>query len=348
MEMQFYTNALDFVADGYLDIDIDGTSLAVAIPITILLSILLIFQCAICYIAFSQMLNREKIHFIFKLLFILSFILSITVSIILIVDEVLLMTSYSNHSRVLKALLGSMILLFQYYFYVCLLAVLVFRLHLTFHQSIYKMSQSMFVFLIGILGALCLISLADPIAMVMLIYIPNDKDDPLDLTMKAEDYPSWFMITISVSGPLLVILFLVGSICAVLYFVNNLRLIAKDSAMTASPVSADPVNKIQLRYSNLAARYLLLFGIATSSALLCTVISMAFSSISGMRSIFMVTDCTVNLLCVYFQFGFAEKHYMKCCGCLDTKTRNCISSKINSTSIESSPLKSESSDEVNV
>ena len=297
------------------------------------------------------MLNQERIHFKFKVLFILSFILSITVSIILIVDEVLLMTSYSNLPRVSKAFLGSAVLLCLYYFYVCLLAVLVFRLHVTFHQSIYKMSQSMFAFLIGILVALCLIALANAVAMVMLIYIPKDEDDPLDLTVKAEQYPSWFMTTISVADVLFIIFFLIGSICAVFYFVNNLRLIAKDSAMMASPVSAgSSVNKIQLRYSNLAARYLLLFGIASASALLSTFFGMAFSANSGMRSIFFVTDCTVNLLCVYFQFGFAEKDYMKCCGCLDTKTRNCISSKINSTVNESysqTSLKSESSDEVN-
>ena len=53
------------------------------------------------------------------------FDISITVSIALIVNEVLLMTSYSKHPRVLKAPLGITVLLFQQYFYVCLLAVLV-------------------------------------------------------------------------------------------------------------------------------------------------------------------------------------------------------------------------------
>ena len=100
-----------------------------------------------------------------------------------------------------------------------------------------------FVFLIGICVALSIIFSTNSIATVMLVCTPNVTDYPANLTVKAKDYPPWFMKTISVTGPLFVILFLIGFICAMFCFVNNLRLIAKDPAMMASPVS---VNKIQL------------------------------------------------------------------------------------------------------
>merc|ERR1740123_1434654 len=94
-------------------------------------------------------------------------------------------------------------------------------------------------------------------------------------------------------------------------------------------ITKDEVNldKNQQGYSDLAARYLLLFAVAICSDSACYFLAFGFSSHSGLRYFVMAVDYTVNISCVYLQFSFANNHYQRYCGCMDALFRRQISKR---------------------
>merc|ERR1740123_2208157 len=94
-------------------------------------------------------------------------------------------------------------------------------------------------------------------------------------------------------------------------------------------ITKDEVNldKNQQGYSDLAARYLLLFAVAICSDSACYFLAFGFSSHSGLRYFVMAVDYTVNISCVYLQFSFANKQYQRYCGCMDALFRRQITKR---------------------
>merc|ERR1711902_105690 len=150
-------------------------------------------------------------------------------------------------------------------------------------------------------------------------------------------YPTWYNLS-SVSLGLFFFLVL-GSIVAVFHFVNNLKLLSMTMSELPTPTTIEKecsLNANQWRFSDLSARYLLLYGIATTSTSMTVILMFAFSVTSGMRQVFITADEVVNLLCIYLQFSFAIKHYEICCGCLDRRARK-IMGRYNKKMINESP-----------
>merc|ERR1712217_176264 len=83
------------------------------------------------------------------------------------------------------------------------------------------------------------------------------------------------------------------------------------------------LDKQQQKLSDLSSKYMMLFGIAMASTILFQIVS--FCVHFNLRSIFYSLDFTVNLLCVYLQFSFANIHYVKCCKWCDGKCKDYIS-----------------------
>merc|ERR1712012_1438462 len=103
---------------------------------------------------------------------------------------------------------------------------------------------------------------------------------------------------------------------------GNLRLLSLTVASSQRTMCVSEsdisLNRNQQQLIALAARSVLLFVIAIfTGQFLSVVCAFAFSISSGVRDIFFGMDCTINLLCVYLQFSFAEEHYQRCCGRLD-------------------------------
>ena len=120
---------------------------------------------------------------------------------------------------------------------------------------------------------------------------------------------------------------------------NNLKLLSMTMSELPTPTNIEKessLNANQRRFSDLSARYLLLFGIAIISSLMTTILVFAFSTSSGIRTVFIAADEVVNLLCIYLQFSFATKHYEICCGCLDHRARK-VMDKYNKKMINESP-----------
>merc|ERR1711933_21509 len=118
-------------------------------------------------------------------------------------------------------------------------------------------------------------------------------------------YPTWYNLSLVSLVLFFLLLFILGSVVAVFHFVNNLRLLSMTMSELPTPTNIEKecsLNANQRRFSDLSARYLLLFGIAIISSLMMWALGCAFSISSGIRSVFFVADEVVNLLCIYLQF----------------------------------------------
>ena len=124
--------------------------------------------------------------------------------------------------------------------------------------------------------------------------------------------------------------FCIGSAMAVYFFVSNLSKLAHAREQTLEKMNMTEedirLDKFQLRLIHLAARYLLLYGIASLSSILLTVAAI-FILGRTIVDIFVSIDFCINLICMYLQFGFAQEHYRGCCGCFDRMCRRSISDK---------------------
>jgi len=127
------------------------------------------------------------------------------------------------------------------------------------------------------------------------------------------------------------ILFFIGSAMAVYFFVSNLSKLAQSRRQTITKMNVTKeeihLDKVQLQLVHLAARYVLLYGIASSSSLLFTGCSLVLTLGGNMEDIPVQIDCCINLLCLYLQFGIARNHYQFCCGRLDGICRKVISKR---------------------
>ena len=84
------------LVDGYLDLDIDGSSPIVGGPVIFLLSICLIVQCAIAVDGYKNMINNERVHRQMKILFLLCFLCSSTATATWMLFSIMSMMSYWN------------------------------------------------------------------------------------------------------------------------------------------------------------------------------------------------------------------------------------------------------------
>ena len=315
------------VTEGYLHLDVNidewiGFTLS---------GLALLSQCVIFFIAISQMMKKERVALKFKLLFTASFICSSTLTICSMATYLY----FDNFEPATFALVGGLTLTAGCDFYVCLLAILVLRLKVTFGDSIYKMSTRTFHFFICILVILLILSTA--VATLMSLVVMLYGIDPL--WDSNATYPTWCDLSVGYLALFFIFLFVLGSVVAVFHFVNNLKLLSMTMSELPTPTNIEKessLNANQRRYSDLSARYLLLFGIATTSTLMAAVLIFAFSLSSGMRQVFGTADAVVNLLCIYLQFSFATKHYEICCGCLDRRARK-IMGRYNKKMINESP-----------
>ncbi len=210
-------------------------------------------------------------------------------------------------------------------FPICLLAILVLRLHVTFGQTAYRMTKRTRCMLIGIFSALCVLPLVWPITSASVT-------DFHDATASTHDYPDWHLTVLTMTSLSVFFLFATGSVLTVYHFVNNLRLLSRAAVTSQTtldgPESDISLNRNQQRYSTVAARSMLLFVTAILTTLFIYFgFVWAFSVSSGVRNIFMSMDFTINLLCVYLQFSFAGEHYQRFCGRLDGVCRNWISNR---------------------
>jgi len=194
----------------------------------------------------------------------------------------------------------------------------VLRLHSTFDDTAYRTTPTARYLFIFILGTEFVLTFA--VSVVYILYLEDTVDgDDADETVS----------NIGKAGlTLFLILFFVGSAMAVAFFVNNLSELAESRSISLRnlAVAEDDValDKSQQKLSDLAARYLLLFGFATTSTILC--FALTFVEYNVFATFFVIDHC-INLICLYLQFAFAQKEYNALCGCLDRKCREMMTKR---------------------
>lgn len=314
---------MSWITDGYLHLDIDASSPIVGGTVISVMAICVIVQCMIAVSASRQMANDEGINGKLKFLFLFSFGCSLIATSGMITQTTMVMTSIWD--PLAWTLVGGATLLSMLYFMNCLLTILVVRLQVTFGKSAYRMNQSTRYLFLGILGLLYFLPLLIPVFFLA----ATDFNENVYSLEDVDSQPRWFQIAMVVLFVSFFCTFFIGSVLAVYHFVNNLRLIAKAQGKSQRVLDTSgrlSLNKMQQRFSDLAARYLLLFGMAILSYIvLNNGIGYCFSLHSGIRYAFTAMDFTLNLLCVYLQFAFAQQNYQTLCGCLDRPTRKCLS-----------------------
>ena len=214
-------------------------------------------------------------------------------------------------------------------FFTLLLAILVFRLHVTFSQTQLRMSSTKYWLFAVILVLLFVL----PVVLIILTIVVSANTEE-EIQSIAVDYP-WYLPLVLALVLVFFVLFFIGSIFAVHLFVSKLHQLAEAQAgtprvkeSTKNGDSLPSLNRRQQKFIDLAARYMLLFAIATISSFFFGEICVkAFGWKSGIRNVFFAVDYTVNIICVYLQFGFAGEHYRKCCGPLDACCRKKLSKR---------------------
>ena len=265
------------------------------------------------------MSDNQAVSGKFKLLFLFSFVCSSTATITQMTMTAMIMMAYWNPVAWLT--MGGAWLVVVAYFENCFLTILVMRFQVIFGDSVYRMSKSTHSMFNGILVLLFVLPLLFPVLVVM----AKGFNEDIDLSASGWAYTAISIVLFSFFA-----LFLIASVLAVFHFVNNLRLLTKDRRVSPrardSAGSGISLDRHQQKLSDLAARYLLLFGIAILTDILFVVgIGWSFSLSSGIRFVLSAADYTVNLMCEYLQFGFATTDYQRFCGCLDRVCRDCMS-----------------------
>lgn len=279
--------------------EVDGTTDTVNIISIAAICIGLVVNVAIAFIAYRGM-HHSKTDPKFKVLFVLSWLTTCFASIACIIGNALEMRT-DFFPYVVLVISTTAIWLF----FVLLLMTLVLRLRMTFNDSIYQMSQCTYFVFIAILCILFAVTCTGP----AFVHLP--------------------VLTI----PIFFFFFFMGSALAVYFFVSNLSKLAKSRRNTLSKMNISEtdisLDRSQQKMMDLAARYLLLYGVATLSSMMFTV-GCLFLLGQHVLDITITIDCSINLICMYLQFGFAKNHYQRCCGCMDRLCRGAITKRTKS------------------
>ena len=306
---------MSFVDDGYLGLSIDGTSPSVAIPCITLISICLICQLVIGFIAGRQMASHKNIQIQFKVTFGACLVFAIAGTIIHIPWSPIFSSSWNTITSVIVA---SFFWFCTFSFWTCLLLILVLRLRVVFSEFM-QMSNRMYA------GFKCIFTVLLLINLFICIVFAMEAEYSTDTLTANDIYSDEVLIILVILGFSFLFLYLIGAVCAILFFLNNLRKLAlsrrSSSRNLEAPNTEDiPLNDQQRSIINLASRYALLFIVAVSSDIVFTML-LYFAVPIDIRSVFFAMDFTINLICVYLQFAFSGEHYRRCCGCIHRRWR---------------------------
>merc|ERR1712228_858297 len=123
-------------------------------------------------------------------------------------------------------------------------------------------------------------------------------------------------------GVVFMVVFAISSMVAACSFMGKVFSLGKSRTKKQVKAfnEAEPIalNKMQETLMHLSAKYVSLFLLASFSSLIA-MFSGFYESASDIRiSLFLVPfDCCVNLICIYLQYAFAEKQYLRFCSKLD-------------------------------
>jgi len=251
----------------------------------------IIITISIGVVTRKRLSSDAKMHLELEILFYIAIAASCTVQISSILS-IVVCPSYGVSSQKAIMLFGAMNG-FQGLF-VAVLATLVLRLYVTFEHSAWKISRTKKIISFAFGTFMCLIWTAASV-------------------LAWNDMISRIMFYALLASGL--IIFVIISVDAAYHFVSNLLALARLKA--SSPCNL-AVNREQQRLINISAKYISLFLIAVVSSLVSTLLTAVcrlYLEIHPGTS--WSIDGVANILCLYLQYTFAEKHYKRYCSRLD-------------------------------
>ena len=227
--------------------------------------------------------------------------------------RIFILFSYTFYSE----LFWSIAQFFGACFWCTLLSTLVTRLHLTFKGTALELTRDLVLIFIFIFVSLCISIMVGWVSGILHL---NANDDDENVAKILFFYTLWSFL----------ILYTAGSALSVRLFVTKLTDVAKAVGSTTDLTKCGGdvmLSSKQLTLFYLSAKYILLFFVAISTSFL--LITLWISRIKVKESdetgtLLASVDFCVNLICLRFQFAFAEKEYQKCCGYLDSCCRKMV------------------------
>ena len=273
--------------NGFFDLDIDNDSPTVIVVKITIYSISLLLQCVMGTIAIIKMRRDQNTSIFSNILFLLTVFCSCLYCICFIV---LICISEDGDMDMATGDVYIQILFVTAYlsftvFILSVLEMLILRLFLTFKDSVYQMSPV----LIAVFKTLSFLIFGVFIAICILLIFTDSS--------------FLFLWSLFFGGS---ILYMIGCVLAVYFFISNLSKLAKAREMTMRDLNIPEMDiKLdphQQQLSDLAAKYMMLFVIAMGSSILThSVFKYFVNHSSGLRMVFISIDNTVNLFCMYLQ-----------------------------------------------
>ena len=300
---------MSFLTEGYLHLNIDGSSPTVRYISISIQSTAFLIQFVICMVAIVAIRRNPQTNWVLKIFFLASAFAALLTSITSPLMDVFrgendFVEAVQDHNMNIGFKITSFIWnISGTCFLVSILCTVIVKLYLTFKQTAFKMSMIRLNMVIPIF------------CMFMLTY------SVLHFIFGVYGL-GWVLLLSSF------LLYIAGCFFAVYCFVTRLLALAMFQATTPRNMDVAPgdrsLNLNQQQLADLATKTMMLFGFQITSTILI-ICALALALPWVMRRNVYCIDITINLFCSYLQFAWAEKHYRKCCGCCDDIFRSVTS-----------------------
>jgi len=194
----------------------------------------------------------------------------------------------------------------------CVVAILIFRLHATFRDSLFPLSAVKFKFMTCLFLTVQFLWIMEvALTLNAMFGVPRDTTEPFVMHRWI-----WALCVVTL------VLFAALCIATVISFCNRLLSTAKELSKWTNNQRLD---RKQRKIIDVSSKYLTLFLVA----MLSTVTQFATASLLNFSgndaTILLGADCSVNLFCLYLQNEFASKQYHNKCRRIDAFCRWALS-----------------------
>ena len=198
-----------------------------------------------------------------------------------------------------------------------LLATLLVRLKYTFQHSSYAIpTYKLILFFI-------LFIITSILFCISLVYYTLGNIERINGKEGISDY----LLNTMIIGGIAISIYIGTGIWAVIEFSKNLLAICRAQSTSIQNMDKIKFNKSQKKLINQVSKYNALFSLAASTSIIFTIClaigaSLVASGIGGWETIAImqcvsITDCIVNVVCLFLQYSFSAEYYGKYCECID-------------------------------
>ena len=268
---------------------LDGLSIAVNV-------IGLVIVLLIGTMATLRFMRMSKMNKSLKILFYVSVLASILTLLSIGIVFMVCFGDNSDEEVSLSGLLPFFSLIGYLTLFMCVLGTLLVRLHITFEQSMYRMSkQTKNIFI----TLYCIIILLTLTAIAIWAYLFFQRNLGKIITWLTVVWILFLSICF---------LYITTAIAAVWIFCSNLLKLATLESPTSDP---SDFNATQMRLVNMSTKYITLFCISAVCIFACLMVHIVYHYAKLPYHLDILStsvDCVISIVCLYMQYAFASKY----------------------------------------